>query len=60
MKEMKEKIVLFLLSFCISLGVLRAQEAEGGVAFVEGKTFAEALAMAKAEGKMLFVDCYTT
>lgn len=30
-----------------------------GVAFVEGKTFAEVLHKAKEEGKMLFIDCYT-
>lgn len=37
-----------------------AQENAEGVRFVEGKSFAEALQMAKEEGKMLFVDCYTT
>lgn len=31
-----------------------------GVAFVEGKTFAEVLHKAKEEGKMLFIDCYTS
>lgn len=31
-----------------------------GVAFVEGKTFAEVLQKAKEEGKMLFIDCYTS
>ena len=31
-----------------------------GVAFVEGKTFAEVLHKAKEEGKILFIDCYTS
>lgn len=31
-----------------------------GVAFVEGKNFEQALAMAKEANKMLFVDCYTS
>ena len=31
-----------------------------GIAFVEGKTFEQALAMAKEANKMLFVDCYTS
>lgn len=34
--------------------------ASEGVVFLEGKSYAEALKAAKAEGKMLFVDCYTS
>lgn len=31
-----------------------------GVAFMEGKTYSEALQVAKAANKMLFIDCYTS
>ena len=51
---------MLLVAVCCCFGGLRAQEAEGGVKFVEGKTFNEALAMAKESGKLLFVDCYTS
>lgn len=34
--------------------------AQEGIAFVGDKTFAEVLAQAKKEGKLVFVDCYTT
>ena len=57
---MKGKLVLLLAAVCFCFGGLRAQEADGGVKFVEGKTFNEALALAKESGKMLFVDCYTS
>ena len=57
---MKGKLLLLLAAICFCFGGLRAQEAEGGVKFVEGKTFNEALAMAKESGKLLFVDCYTS
>ena len=60
MKTMKGKLVLLLAAVCFCFGGLRAQEADGGVKFVEGKTFNEALALAKESGKMLFVDCYTS
>lgn len=33
---------------------------EGGVNFVEGKTFAEILQLAKQENKLVFMDCYTS
>lgn len=33
---------------------------EGGVSFVEGKTFAEILQQAKQENKLVFMDCYTS
>ena len=46
-----------LLSF---QGILRVQAQEGGVKFVENVSYAEALAQAKQEGKMLFIDCYTS
>ena len=57
---MKGKLLLLLAAVCCCFGGLRAQEAEGGVKFVEGKTFNEALALARESGKMLFVDCYTS
>ena len=60
MKTMVKKLWMFLAAACLCWGGLQAQEAKGGVDFVEGKTFAEALAMAKESGKMLFVDCYTS
>lgn len=31
-----------------------------GVVFLDGKSYKEALEAAKAEGKMLFIDCYTS
>lgn len=39
---------------------MEATASEGGVAFVEGKTYAEALQAAKEANKMLFIDCYTS
>lgn len=33
---------------------------EGGVSFVEGKTFSEILQQAKQENKLVFIDCYTS
>lgn len=58
---MKNKItILFgaIIMCCLSLSTY-AQENKG-IQFVEGKTYAEALAQAKQENKMLFIDCFTT
>lgn len=56
---MKNKIIILVFALFLSVcGQLYAQNE--GVNFVEGKTFAEALQMAKASNKLLFVDCYTS
>lgn len=56
---MKNKIIVLVFALFLSVcGQLYAQNK--GVNFVEGKTFAEALQMAKASNKLLFVDCYTS
>ncbi len=49
-----KKIILMLVAvaFCMSA-------AAQGVNFVEGKTLSEVEAQAQAEGKLVFVDCYT-
>lgn len=60
MKKIEMRLFLFLSAVCLCLGGLRAQEAKGGIDFVEGKTFAEVLEMAKKSGKDVFVDCYTS
>ena len=59
-REMKGKLLLLLTAFSLYVGGLQAQEKEEGVDFLEGKTFAEALELARESGKMLFVDCYTS
>ena len=41
------------------LSNLKAQDNEG-VVFLEGKTFAEAVEIAKESGKKVFLDCYTS
>ena len=41
------------------LSNLKAQDNEG-VVFLEGKTFAEAVEIAKESGKKIFLDCYTS
>lgn len=50
------------LAVCVWMlaGTIFAQEKNEGVQFVEGKTFAEAVAMAKESGKKVFLDCYTS
>lgn len=56
---MKNKIIVLVFALFLTVcGQLYAQNE--GVNFVEGKTFAEALQMAKASNKLLFVDCYTS
>jgi thiol-disulfide isomerase/thioredoxin len=62
------RLILALAALC-AFGTIQAQEMKPatqtatfseGVAFVENKTYAEALQEAKASGKMLFIDCYTS
>lgn len=66
---MKIKLILALAALC-AFNTTQAQElkpatqvattSSEGVAFVENKTYNEALQEAKASGKMLFIDCYTS
>ena len=58
---MRTKVLsCLMLGLWMLCGTMSAQETNEGVNFVEGKTFAEAVAMAKANGKKVFLDCYTT
>ena len=57
MKKTFLACILAIVSACIS--TISAQENEG-VAFLEGKTFAEAVEVAKESGKKIFLDCYTS
>lgn len=60
MNEMRNKLSGLLSLLLFLCGVeLAAQEPGEGIRFVEGVSFEEALGMAKKEGKLLFVDCYT-
>lgn len=56
----KIKRIGWLVVLCCQVALLLAQEANEGVQFVEGKSFAEVLTQAKAEKKKVFVDCYTS
>lgn len=49
-------IIAIASACCLNL---KAQDNEG-VVFVEGKTFAEAIDLAKKCGKKVFLDCYTS
>ena len=58
------KNLILLLLCCVSVGLTAQQEATikggaSGMTFVE-KPFAELLAQAKAEDKVIFIDAYTT
>jgi len=58
-----KRFQLFLMALLASCGMAMAQTAptaEGGTIFLDNVPFADALAKAKADGKQLFVDCYTT
>lgn len=60
---MKTKMKCMLLAFMACLvGATYAQEKESdeGIEFVENMTFDQALALAKKENKLLFIDCYTS
>ena len=52
---MNSKYFLVLLILCSTLNIAKAE----GIEFFEG-TFKEALDKAKLEGKIVFVDAYTT
>lgn len=67
----KRNLIIALAASILCIGEIHAQtpviqspamqsDTNQGVAFVEGKTFEQALAMAKEANKMLFVDCYTS
>lgn len=53
--SMKKLALLFLVVFCTSLS---AQET--GIRFSKGSLLSDALAQSKKEGKLVFIDCYTT
>lgn len=48
--------ILFFLFFLAAINTLQAQ----GIRFVAPKTWKEALALAKKENKLIFLDAYTT
>lgn len=51
------KRLIFLISLILSCqGVVRAQ----GIEFMDNRPLDEVLSKAKSEGKMIFVDCYTS
>ena len=50
--------MLLALMVCL-VGTTYAQESNDGIKFVENMTFEQALALAKKENKLLFIDCYT-
>lgn len=52
---MKTKLITLMLA-CMASISLMAQ----GISFVTDKTYAQALAQAKQENKLLFIDCYTS
>lgn len=52
---MKLKVISTLTLLCLS-AIVSAQ----GIEFTEGKTFSEVLALAKEQGKLVFMDCYTS
>lgn len=51
--------MLLALMVCL-VGTAYAQESNDGIKFVENMTFDQALALAKKENKLLFIDCYTS
>lgn len=55
----KMKCMLLALMVCL-VGTTYAQESNDGIKFVENMTFEQALALAKKENKLLFIDCYTS
>ena len=57
---MKKVLLTCIITVASSfLSNLKAQDNEG-VVFLEGKTFAEAVEIAKESGKKVFLDCYTS
>lgn len=57
---MRKKIFLFLVALLGLAIQMKAQTTEGMKFCKEGTKFAEAVAQAKAEKKMVFLDCYTS
>lgn len=57
---MRKKIFLFLVALLGLAIQMNAQITEGMKFCKEGTKFAEAVAQAKAENKMVFLDCYTS
>lgn len=57
---MRKKIFLFLVALLGLAIQMNAQTTEGMKFCKEGTKFAEAVAQAKAENKMVFLDCYTS
>ncbi len=55
---MKKNVLALLVFFCAMLSN-RALSAQG-IEFVHDKKFEEVLGMAKAQGKLVFMDCYTS
>ena len=54
---MRTKVLsCLMLGLWMLCGTMSAQETNEGVNFVEGKTFAEAVSMAKANVKKVFLD----
>jgi len=53
---MKKGILLLIIAVALMENVGKAQ----GISFEHEMSFNEALAKAKAEGKLIFMDCYTT
>lgn len=50
---------ILLTIICILTAATCMTASAQGINFVEGKTFAEVLAMAKEQGRLVFMDCYT-
>lgn len=57
---MRKKIFLFLVALLGLAIQMNAQTTEGMKFCKEGTKFAEAVAQAKVENKMVFLDCYTS
>lgn len=58
--DMKKVLLACVIAVASTfLSNLKAQDNEG-VVFLEGKTFAEAVEIAKESGKKVFLDCYTS
>lgn len=58
--DMKKALLTCIIAVASTfLSNLKAQDNEG-VVFLEGKTFAEAVEIAKESGKKVFLDCYTS
>lgn len=49
-----------IIFICLAAVTVCMNTAAQGINFIEGKPFAEVKALAKAEGKLIFVDCYTS